>query len=98
MLGKVGVVGLGPAVVACEDEEDEDGVPALVVLVDLVVGVAADVAGHVVAPLTPTQYDSPTQKFWLQSALTAGFHARNWSLVIPNLVAMEGQVSPETIV
>ena len=95
MLGKVGVVGVGLAVVACEDE---DVVPALVVLVDLVVGVAADVAGHVVAPLTPTQYDSPTQKFWLQSALTAGFHARNWSLVIPNLVAMEGQVSPETIV
>jgi hypothetical protein len=95
MLGKVGVVGVGLAVVACEDE---DVVPALVVLVDLVVGVAADVAGHVVAPLTPTQYDSPTQKFWLQSALTAGFHARNWSRVIPNLVAMEGQVSPETIV
>ena len=76
MLGKVGVVGVGPAVVACDEE---DMVPALVVLVNPLVDVevAVDEAGHVVAPLTPTQYDSPSQKFSLQSALTAGFHFRN---------------------
>ena len=67
MLGKVGVVGLGPAVVACEDEEGEDGVPALVVLlgaqvqgmprkVDRGVGDANMEAGVDADEDTPTQY------------------------------------------
>jgi hypothetical protein len=96
MLGKVGVVGSGPAVVACGDEIGG----ALLVLTDppLLVGLEEVAVGHAVAPLTPTQYAWPTQKLVAQSVLTAGFHARNWSREMPNLAATVGQVSPETMV
>jgi hypothetical protein len=95
MLGKVGVVGAGPAVVACEDVVG--GVLLVLMEPPLLVGWEVAV-GHAVAPLTPTQYAWPTQKLTAQSALTAGFHARNWSREIPNLAAIVGQVLPDTMV
>jgi hypothetical protein len=49
--------------------------------------------GLVTAP-TPTQYASPTQKLVEQSLDTAGFHARNWAAVMPNLLSTPGHVSP----
>lgn len=47
---------------------------------------------------TPTQYASPSQKFVKQSLEIAGFHAKNWSRVMPKAAGTVSQVSPLTIV
>jgi hypothetical protein len=42
----------------------------------------------------PTQYDSPTQKFVLQSEDTAGFQARNSDDVMPNVSSTDSPIQP----
>jgi hypothetical protein len=86
MPGKVGLAGVGPAVVATEMDDEEDFL--VVVVADLDLDDDED--------NTPTQYASPTQKFVVQSELTAGFHARNCAVVSLKLAATVAQLSPET--
>jgi hypothetical protein len=71
------------------EAEPEDGLEDVVLEVNFVV---VDEA----AALTPTQYESPAQKFVVQSEDTAGFQVRNCATVIPNAAATVEQLSPVT--